>query len=155
MTTKTRSRRRRSSCKSRQRVVLQKPNGVLHPRVQRVEPQHFGIVSVDVAKVRSKWMLCNFYGDVIIEPVHVEHGKSGFENAIEHLRRAIVQYELKDLVVAVERTGNYHESIKRTFRDAGFETHRAAFSDDGSMLAVVSDCVMRTVDLASGQPLTI
>ena len=75
MSTKTRSRRRRSRSKSSQRAVLQKPNGVLHPRVQRVQPEHFGIVSVDVAKVRSKWMLCDFYGNVIIEPVHVEHTK--------------------------------------------------------------------------------
>lgn len=122
MSTKTRSRRRKSSSKNAQRVVLQKPNGVLHPRVQTVGPEHFGVVSVDVAKFRSKWMLCDFYGNVIIEPVHVEHGKSGFENAIQCLRRAIVVHELNDVVVAVERTGNYHEPVKRTFRDAGFET---------------------------------
>lgn len=122
MSTKTRSRRRRSRSKSRQRVVLQKPNGVLHPRVQRVEPEHFGIVSVDVAKARSKWMLCDFYGNVIIEPVRVEHSRTGFQQAITVLRKAIEQHELNDLVVAVERTGNYHEPAKRAFREAGFET---------------------------------
>jgi len=121
MSTTTRSRGRRSRSKSRQRVVLQKPNGVLHPRVQRVEPEHFGIVSVDVAKSRSKWMLCDFYGNVIIEPVHVKHTKSGFENCIRDLHQGILEHDLKDLVVSVERTGNYHEAPKRAFREAGFE----------------------------------
>ncbi len=122
MSTKTRSKQRKPRAKTGQRWVLQKPNGVLHPRVQKVGPEHFGVVSVDVAKFRSKWMLCDFYGNVIIEPIHVEHGKSGFENAIQCLRRAVVVHELNDLVVSVERTGNYHEPVKRAFRDAGFET---------------------------------
>jgi hypothetical protein len=37
-----------------QRDVLQKPRGVIHPRVQQVGPEHFGIVSIDCAKARSK-----------------------------------------------------------------------------------------------------
>ena len=71
MSTKTRSKQRKPRAKTRQRWVLQKPNGVLHPRVQKVGPEHFGVVSVDVAKFRSKWMLCDFYGNVIIAPSHV------------------------------------------------------------------------------------
>jgi hypothetical protein len=31
---------------------LQKPRGLIHPRVQQVGPEHFGIVSVDPAKAR-------------------------------------------------------------------------------------------------------
>jgi len=36
-----------------------KPTGQIQERVQAVGPEHFGIVSVDCAKRRSKWMLCN------------------------------------------------------------------------------------------------
>ena len=45
----TRSRKR---TRSRFVEVLQKPRGVIHPRVQRIGPDHFGIVSVDCAKPR-------------------------------------------------------------------------------------------------------
>ena len=57
----TRSRRR---SRSRSQDVLQKPAGTIHPRVQQVGPEHFGIVSVDCAKKRSKWMLADFFGKV-------------------------------------------------------------------------------------------
>ena len=34
-----------------------KPRGVISPRVVKAGPEHFGIVSVDCAKARFKWML--------------------------------------------------------------------------------------------------
>ena len=42
-----RPKRRRGS---KYRVTLQKPGGVLSPRVQAVGPEHFGIVSIDCGK---------------------------------------------------------------------------------------------------------
>jgi hypothetical protein len=41
-------------------VNVHKPHGVIQPRVQKVGPEHFGIV--DCAKARFKWMFCDFYG---------------------------------------------------------------------------------------------
>ena len=49
-------------------ALLGKPNGVIQPRVQEAKPERFGIVAVDCAKARSKWMLCDFYGRVLIPP---------------------------------------------------------------------------------------
>ena len=43
--------------RSRRYLTIVKPSGSLHPRVQKVGPEHFGIVAVDCAKARSKWML--------------------------------------------------------------------------------------------------
>ena len=54
---------------------IHKPNGSVHPRVQKVGPEHFGIVAVDCAKARSKWMLADFYGNVLVPPTEVEHAK--------------------------------------------------------------------------------
>ncbi len=54
-----------------------KPTGQIQERVQAVGPEHFGIVSVDCAKRRSKWMLCNFYGKVLVEPTTAEHTTGG------------------------------------------------------------------------------
>ena len=57
------------SKKSRSKAAefLQKPRGIVHPRVQAAGgPQFFGIVSVDCAKARSKWMLADFFGNVLV-----------------------------------------------------------------------------------------
>ena len=48
------------------RLPLPKPSGLLDQRVQAVGPEHFGIVSVDCAKQRSRWMLRDFYGRVLL-----------------------------------------------------------------------------------------
>ena len=50
--------RKRNSRKSRTNGLarLGKPNGIIQPRVQVVGPQRFGVVAVDCAKARSKWI---------------------------------------------------------------------------------------------------
>jgi hypothetical protein len=50
-----------------------KPRGLLHPRVQQVGPDHFGIVCFDPAKARSKFFLADFYGCVLIPATRVDH----------------------------------------------------------------------------------
>ncbi len=49
MATRFKSRARRS----RRYLTIVKPSGSLHPRVQKVGPEHFGIVAVDCAKDNS------------------------------------------------------------------------------------------------------
>src|SRR5438309_11176412 len=115
----TRSRKRSSS---RRLEVLQKPRGVIHPRVQKVGPEHFGIVSVDCAKARSKWMLCDFFGNVLLPPAEVEHQRLALDQAIVQLRQACATHQLRDLLVAIERTGNYHRVVRDAYAAAGFET---------------------------------
>lgn len=99
-----------------------KPTGQIQERVQKVGPQHFGIVSVDCAKRRSKWMLCDFYGRVLVEPTVVEHTRSGLDMMTQSITIARQTHHLKDLIVAVEMTGIYHRPVQRACRDAGFET---------------------------------
>ncbi|SRR5712691_2259222 len=113
--------RTRKPSRSRPRQVLQKPAGVIHPRVQKVGPEHFGIVSVDCAKARSKWMLCDFYGNVLVPPTVVEHNRTALEAAIAQIRQALQQHALDDFLVAVERTGRYHRPVQRACAAAGFE----------------------------------
>jgi transposase len=107
--------------RTRRPDVLQKPRGVIHPRVQKVGPEHFGVVAVDCAKARSKWMLADFYGNVLVPPVVVEHDRAGFDAAVAALREAVKQRDIRDLLVAVERTGRYHHPPARAFAAAGFE----------------------------------
>ena len=111
----------RKRSRSRSQEVLQRPSGVIHPRVQNVGPEHFGVVSVDCAKARSKWMLADFYGNIIIPPTIVEHNRAGLEAAITQVRQTLPARALQDCLVAVERTGRYHRPVQRAFAAAQFE----------------------------------
>ncbi len=107
--------------RGRRPEMIQKPQGAIHPRVQQVGPEHFGILSVDCAKARSKWMLTDFYGNVLVAPTQVEHNRLALELAVRLTREAMAQHELRDVLVAIERTGRYHHPIKRAFQAAGFD----------------------------------
>jgi transposase len=113
---------RRKARRNQRYTLVAKPSGSLHPRVQKTGPEHFGIVAVDCAKARSKWMLADFYGRILVPPAAVEHTREGFEKAIAALRQAIAAHELRDVTVAIEQTGAYHRPVKRAFSAAGFET---------------------------------
>lgn len=52
-------------------AVLGKPSGQILERVKQAGLEHFGIVGVDCAKDRSKWMLADFYERVLIPPASV------------------------------------------------------------------------------------
>jgi transposase len=112
---------RRSARRSRRPTSVAKPSGSIHPRVQKAGPEHFGIVAVDCAKARSKWMLTDFYGNILTSPAVVEHTRPGLDDAVARVRRAMATHELRDLIVAIERTGHYHLPVKRAFAAAGFE----------------------------------
>jgi transposase len=116
----TRSRKRPSSRRSAQ--SLGKPRGVLHPRVQAVGPDHFGIVCIDCAKARSKFLLADFYGRVLIPPTPVAHNRPDLDAAVAQVRQVFDTHQLRDGLVAIERTGRYHRLVQRTFAAAGFET---------------------------------
>jgi len=130
--------------------VLGKPQGVIQPRVQAVGPERFGIVAVDCAKARSKWMLCNFYGRVLIPPTIVEHGRAQLQIATAQLREACQEHGLKDHLVAIEMTGNYHRPVQRAFRKAGSETRLVhPFASHHYRLPASADIKTDDTDLAA------
>jgi transposase len=114
--------RTRRRPRARRHDAVQKPRGTFHPRVQKVGPEHFGVVSVDCAKARSKWMLADFFGKILVPPTVVEHNRVALDEAIGRLRQAMRDHDLRDLLVAVERTGRYHHTVRRAFAAAAFET---------------------------------
>jgi len=114
MATKRNSRRTRTTGPAR----LGKPNGIIQPRVEKVGPQRFGVVAVDW----SKWMLCDFYGKVLLPPTEVEHARAQLQLAIAQFQEACQRHGIRDAIAAVEMTGTYHRPIQRAFRQAGVET---------------------------------
>jgi transposase len=66
-------------------------------------------------------MLTDFFGNVLLAPTVVEHNRKAFEEAIAQLRQACQRHDLRDLLIAIERTGRYHHAPKRAFAAAGFE----------------------------------
>ena len=111
---------RRESPKSKPRSIktLQKPNGVISPRVQKVGGEHFAIVCVDPAKHRSAWMMADYFGNVLIEPQVLQHVGAGFKLAVEQIHQVQQKHDIQDLIVVVERTGNYYLPAKRAFAGA-------------------------------------
>ena len=118
MVTKT---RKRKSTGSKKRFIG-KPTGQIQQRVQAVGPEHFGVVAVDCAKRRSKYILCDFFGKVILEPATVEHTTGGLQVMSQLVAAACKEAGLTDTIVAVEMTGIYHKPVQRAFRNAGFDT---------------------------------
>lgn len=116
------SRTRKRSTPRRPAASVGKPRGVLHPRVQKVGPDHFGIVSFDCAKARSKFLLADFYGRVLLPPTPVEHNRLALDAAVAAVCQAFVDHQLQDGLVAIERTGRYHRVVQRAFAAASFET---------------------------------
>jgi transposase len=116
----SRSRKRFSSRRCQHTIA--KPRGVLHPRVQKVGPEHFGIVCFDCGKRNSKYLLADFYGHVLIPPTHIPHNRPALDEAIARIRQAFTDHQLLDGVAAIERTGRHHRLVQRAFAAAGFET---------------------------------
>ncbi len=110
------------SRKASRACFVHKPRGQINHRVREVGPEHFGIVSVDCAKMRSKFFLCDFYGKVLIPPTILSHTQAGLQDAITRVRQASQQHQLRDLIVAIERTGTYHRPVQDAFRNASWET---------------------------------
>ena len=81
---------RKLKSKSRQYKSLQKPNGVISPRVQKVGGERFGIVCVDPAKHRSEWMMADYFGNVLIPPQTLEHQGPFFKSAMELIHQAAI-----------------------------------------------------------------
>src|SRR5262249_52000836 len=115
-----------TSCRSRRRssrfTSVAKPSGSLHPRVQKAQPEHFGIVAIDCAKARFKWMPADFTGRIPAPPPTAEQPRRGFQEAIAALLQAQATDELRDLVIAIERTGADHQPVQRASVAAGSET---------------------------------
>ena len=70
-------------------------------------------------------MLGDFYGNVLIPPRVVEHSRVALGAANSVLDESSAKHRIKDLVVAVERTGRYHVGVQEAFRAAGFDVKPA------------------------------
>ena len=113
----------RSSARKRKgkSFLLHKPRGQFSSRVQAVGPEHFGIVCVDGAKARSKFLLTDFFGTVLIPPTEFAHDHSSLCAVHQQLEQARDRHQLRDLLVAIERTGEYHRPVQRFFRSLDWD----------------------------------
>jgi transposase len=66
--------------------------------------------------------MADYFGNLLIEPQTLEHRAAFFKLAVERIRQAQQQHDIQDMIVVVERTGNYYLPPKRAFAGAGFDT---------------------------------
>src|SRR5436189_4950741 len=102
----TRTRKRPSS--RRPAPSVGKPRGVLHPRVQQVGPEHFGIVCFDCAKARSKFLVADFYGRVLIPPTTVAHNRPDLDAAVAQTRQRSDAHQIRASLVPPRAPGLRH-----------------------------------------------
>lgn len=145
---------RTRSPKKARGFLVQKPLGQFTERVQAVGPEHFGVVCVDCAKASSKFCLCDFYGNVLIEPTTVEHTQPTLRAAIDRVRAVMAARGVSDGVVAIERTGTYHRPVQDAFRRAAFDTRlvRAFDTRTASWGRICSSGKARTAPAATARP---
>lgn len=100
---------------------LQPPAGQLTDRVRQVGPERFGVVCFDCAKARSVFFVADFLGTILLQPTPVEHTRGDLQAAIDKIRQLQAKHDLRDLVVAIERTGEYHRPVQRAFRATNWD----------------------------------
>ena len=61
------------------------------------------VLSVDVAKSKSMFMLMNSDGEILIDSIEVKHNFEGFEK----IRKQVETFDINDLTVFMYRLANY------------------------------------------------
>jgi len=77
------------------------------PRSRWWGPSTFGIVAIDCPKARSRLHPRNFYCRTILEPATSSTMRGDLQAAIDRIRWHARAHDLKEVVVAIERTGEY------------------------------------------------
>ena len=109
---RTRNRRRRK----RTLPKLKKAPNSLQPRIEEIGAEHFGVLAVDCAKARFQVLLGNFCGTVLMEPQEFDNSGPDLEHLVETVQHEVRRHGLKDLVVALERTGRFHHPVRTVLR---------------------------------------
>lgn len=76
------------------------------------------VLSVDVAKCKSMFMLMNSDGEILIDSTEVKHNFEDFEK----IRKQLEIFDVSNLTVFMESTGIYHLPVERYFKENGFNT---------------------------------
>jgi transposase len=58
---------------------------------------------------------------VLVPPTFVDHNGSALDGAVATLKEAVKSHDIRDVLVAVERTGRYHHAAQRAFAAGGFD----------------------------------
>jgi len=66
-------------------------------------------------------MMADYMGNLFIEPMTVEHQPAAVEAAVQLVKQHVEQQQIKDLIVTIVRTGNYHRVVQKAFARAGFK----------------------------------
>ena len=76
------------------------------------------VLSVDVAKGKSMFMLMNSDGEILIDSIEIKHTLENFNN----LKKQVETFDIRDLTIFMESTGIYHLPVERYFKENGFNT---------------------------------
>lgn len=89
--------------------------------VRETGTENLLLVAVDAAKYTHKMMICTFYGDILVQPYEFDASFVGFEKVKQLIKTEKDKYDMKEVVVGVETTGHYYESLVRHSRAVNYQ----------------------------------
>lgn len=76
------------------------------------------VVAVDAAKFTHKAIFCNFYGEILVKPFHLDASETGVEKLKQQIQQVKDKYSLKEVVLGIEATGHYYEDlVRRSYKE--------------------------------------
>lgn len=76
------------------------------------------VLSVDIAKNKSVFLLINSDNELLLGPKEYEHTEKNFNE----LKESIAKLKLDNITVIMESTSTYHLPVERYFKENGFKT---------------------------------
>lgn len=76
------------------------------------------VLSVDVAKSKSMFIVMNSEGEIFIDSIEIKHNLENFN----YINEQIEKLDIDNLTVFIETTGIYHLPLERYWKENGFNT---------------------------------
>lgn len=105
--------RKYKKSKSTSNHIRGKKGSQFRAELRGIDLEKVLIVSIDAAKFYQKVMVCNYFGDVLLEAMFFGVNKKGISSLHEKLQKIKAKVEAKRIFVGIEATGHYYEDIVR------------------------------------------
>lgn len=69
------------------------------------------VVAIDLGKFFPKTLICNYFGEIIIEPFYFHIDKNGLKLLLDNIQTAADSIAAQKILIGVETSGHYHQKV--------------------------------------------
>jgi len=106
--------------KSKPNHIRGKKGSQFRSELRGVDLERVLIVAIDAAKFYQKVLVCNYFGDVLIEPTFFGVNKKGITTLHEKIEKVKEEINAERIFVGIEATGHYYEDVVRELGSLGY-----------------------------------